>query len=85
MASQFKYKDSEELLQLIPGAPGGKLFSDDEEVFSATAASPLGARLSEPKNGNGNGKGLHSPEDMEQTADLVKIYLREMGILCASS
>jgi RNA polymerase primary sigma factor len=79
MASQFKYKDSEELLQLIPGAPGGKLFSDDEEVFSATAASPLGARLSEPKNGNGNGKGLHSPEDMEQTADLVKIYLREMG------
>jgi RNA polymerase primary sigma factor len=76
MGSQYKYKNSEELLQLIPGTPGGKLFSDDDEVFSA-AAAPLGERLAEPKNGNG--KGLTSPEDIEQTADLVKIYLREMG------
>jgi RNA polymerase primary sigma factor len=75
MASQYKYKTDEELLQLIPRTPGGKLFSDEEEVFPASDAAPIGARLGEPRNG----KGLNSPEDIEQTADLVKIYLREMG------
>jgi hypothetical protein len=79
MASQFKYKN-EEILQLIPRTPAGKLFSDEEETFQAPGPAVLGARLVEPKNGNGgNGKGLNSPEDIEQTADLVKIYLREMG------
>jgi RNA polymerase primary sigma factor len=81
MASQFKYRHNDELLQLIPGTPGGRFFTDDEEGFSAAEAGLPGARQSEPKNGNGNGhgKGLNSPEDIEQTADLVKIYLREMG------
>ncbi len=80
MGSQYKYKNDEELLHLIPGTPGGKLFSDDD-VFSASDAGVLAGRLAEPRNGNGNGhgKGLNSPEDIEQTADLVKIYLREMG------
>jgi RNA polymerase primary sigma factor len=79
MASQYKYK-TEELLQLIPRTPGGKLFSDEEETFPAADAAILEPRLVEPKNGGGgNGKGLNSPEDIEQTADLVKIYLREMG------
>ena len=75
MASRYKSETDDELLQLIPGTAGGKFFSDDEEPFSAADAAPLGARLGEPKNG----KGLSSPEDIEQTADLVKIYLREMG------
>src|SRR4030042_1978987 len=81
MASQFKYRNNDELLQLIPGTPGGRFFTDDEEGFSVAEPAPLGARQSEPKNGNGNGhgRGLNSPEDIEQTADLVKIYLREMG------
>jgi RNA polymerase primary sigma factor len=74
MASQYKYK-SDELLQLIPGKPGGKLFSDEEEIFPASEAALLGTQIGRPKNG----KGLTSPEDIEQTADLVKIYLREMG------
>jgi len=77
MASQYRYKPDQELLQLIPGRPGGKLFSDEEEVLSAADPDLIAGRASEPRNGNG--KGLHSPEDIEQTADLVKIYLREMG------
>ena len=79
MASEFKYKDNEELLELIPGGASGKLFADEEEIFASPDGASLGARLGGPKNGNGHGKGLHSPEDIEQTADLVKIYLREMG------
>jgi RNA polymerase primary sigma factor len=79
MATEYKYKGNEELLQLIPGTPGGRLFSEEEEIFTGSVATPIGHRLGEPKNGNGHGKGLNSPEDIEQTADLVKIYLREMG------
>ena len=45
MASQYKYKNDEELLQLIPNAPGGKLFSDEEEVFTAAGSTPFDARL----------------------------------------
>ncbi len=77
MASEYKYKSDQELLHLIPGIPGGKLFSDEEEVFAAAAPGTFADRLAEPRNGHG--KGLNSPEDIEQTADLVKIYLREMG------
>src|SRR5665647_757183 len=78
MATEYKYKDGEELLQLMPGTSSGKLFTEDDEVFSGSDAS-LRTRLGEPKNGNCRSKSLHSPEDIEQTADLVKIYLREMG------
>jgi len=77
MASQYKYKNDQELLQLLPGTSGGKLFSDEEEAFIATEPAGATAGFGEPRNGNR--KGLNSPEDIEQTADLVKIYLREMG------
>jgi len=79
MATDYKYKNRDELLQLLPGTPGGKLFADEEEAVLASDGAASGVRLGEPHNGNGNGKGLTSPEDIEQTADLVKIYLREMG------
>jgi RNA polymerase primary sigma factor len=77
MASQYKYKNDQELLELLPGKPGGKLFAEDDEAFVAAEPSSRTAGFGEPRNGNG--KALHSPEDIEQTADLVKIYLREMG------
>jgi RNA polymerase primary sigma factor len=74
MASEYKFKDDQELLQLLPGTPGNGVFSDEEEGFSG-AEPGLARGFGEPRNG----KGLTSPEDIEQTADLVKIYLREMG------
>jgi RNA polymerase primary sigma factor len=80
MATEYKYKGGEELLGLMPGAPE-KMFVDDEDVLLSAQADALRERLDGPGNGHGHGrgKGLNSPEDIEQTADLVKIYLREMG------
>jgi RNA polymerase primary sigma factor len=78
MATEYKYKDGEELLGLMP-SDSAKMLLDDEEAFPGLEADALRERLSEPGNGHGRGKGLNSPEDIEQTADLVKIYLREMG------
>ncbi len=78
MATEYKYKEGEEFLGLMPGSPE-RVFVDDEESFSGSEAEALRQRLGEPGNGHGRGKGLTSPEDIEQTADLVKIYLREMG------
>jgi RNA polymerase primary sigma factor len=79
MAIQYKLK-KEEILSLMPRVGSDALFPEEEEVFQTAEAGSLSPRFEDPKNGNhGNGKGLVSPEDMEQTADLVKIYLREMG------
>lgn len=81
MASQYKYKD-EEILELLPRGGSEAFFPAEDEAYDeaggAASASPFG----EPPNGhpgNGRAKGLVSPEAIEQTADLVKIYLREMG------
>ncbi len=81
MASRYKYRD-EELLGLIPQGRSGGLFPEEETTFALPDPPASAGNAAEPKNGNGNGSnghGLSSPEDIEQTADLVKIYLREMG------
>jgi RNA polymerase primary sigma factor len=87
MAVDYKFKD-EELLRLIPQRMKGHAYYEEEKAFDPTETFP--ERLngsngknghSSPANGNGNGKGLASPEDIEQTADLVKIYLKEMGAI----
>jgi RNA polymerase primary sigma factor len=81
MAPQYKLKD-EELLSLLPRGGGEELFPDEDESYPAETHSARPVRFDGPANGgpsNGKRKGLESPEDMEQTADLVKIYLREMG------
>jgi len=58
MASEYKFKSDQELLQLLPGTPGKTVFSDEEDGL---AGAPLGRGFGEPRNG----KGLHSPEDIE--------------------
>jgi RNA polymerase primary sigma factor len=79
MATQYKLK-KEDILSLIPRMSSDSLFPEEEEVFPSSEPASLHDRFDEPKNGSrANRKGLASPEDMEQTADLVKIYLREMG------
>jgi len=79
MATPYKLK-KEDLLSLIPRVSSDTLFPEEEEVFPAAGGPSAPVRFDRPKNGaQGNGKGLVSPEDIEQTADLVKIYLREMG------
>jgi len=79
MATQYKFK-KDELLSLLPRVGSDRLFPEEEDLFQAAGAGAVSAPFGEPKAGKpGHGKGLVSPEDMEQTADLVKIYLREMG------
>ncbi len=79
MATQYKFK-KDELLSLLPRVSSDTLFPEEEDLFQAAGAGPVSPGFAEPKTAKpGNGKGLVSPEDMEQTADLVKIYLREMG------
>jgi len=79
MATQYNLK-KEEILSLIPGRDTDGLFPEEEEVFPVSGVTSAPVRFDGPeKGGPTNGKGFASPEDMEQTADLVKIYLREMG------
>jgi RNA polymerase primary sigma factor len=79
MATQYKLK-KEEILSLLPRVSTDALFPEEEEVFPVADREPGNARFGGRRNGGrGSAKGLASPEDMEQTADLVKIYLREMG------
>ncbi|MGA2534092.1 MAG: sigma-70 factor domain-containing protein, partial [Candidatus Aminicenantales bacterium] len=79
MATQYKFK-KDELLSLLPRVSSDALFPEEEDLFQAAGPGPVSSGFAEPKTAKpGNGKGLASPEDMEQTADLVKIYLREMG------
>jgi len=79
MATQYKFK-KDELLSLLPRVSPDTLFPEEEDLIQAAGSGAVSPGFAEPKTAKpGNGKGLVSPEDMEQTADLVKIYLREMG------
>ncbi len=79
MATDYKYKDRE-VLGLIPRHGRDGYGGDEEEFFvDPDRVSPSLAFEGPARGTPHNGKGLVSPEDMEQTADLVKIYLREMG------
>ena len=79
MATQYKLK-KEDLLSLIPRVSSDTLFPEDDEAFSAAGTERLSGGAEAPRTAAaGAARGFASPEDMEQTADLVKIYLREMG------
>ena len=78
MATQYKFK-KEDLLSLIPRVSSDTLFPEEDETFAAEPAPMDGGFGGARASGPTHGKGFVSPEDMEQTADLVKIYLREMG------
>ncbi len=81
MATQYKFK-KDELLELVPRQMNSEMLTEDERPFEVPEVFSLGEGKLSGKNGHSgpaNGKGLSSPEDIEQTADLVKIYLKEMG------
>jgi RNA polymerase primary sigma factor len=81
MSADYKFKD-EELLRLIPQRMNGDLYTDEERAFESKEPFPAPKSNGNGQNGHSapvNGNRLSSPEDIEQTADLVKIYLKEMG------
>ncbi len=80
MAERYKFKD-EELLRLIPQRLREELYGEDERESAAPEAFSTRTNGGNGANGHSSAKKsrLTSPEDIEQTADLVKIYLKEMG------
>ncbi len=91
MATQYKFKE-EELFGLRTKQLAEQLYSEEERAFeipegfavqqgkkNGTNGHSAPDHSNGNGNGNGNGTGLTSPENIEQTADLVKIYLKEMG------
>ncbi len=78
MSKRLKYED-EELLRLLPATSEERLFEEEEFASFDTPLEP-GLPAAEPGKAVSQGSPrLHSPEDMEQPTDLVKIYLKEMG------
>ncbi|HEX2695816.1 MAG TPA: sigma-70 family RNA polymerase sigma factor [Acidobacteriota bacterium] len=80
--SAYKYEE-EELLQLLPLRRTEAPDTDEMEVFTSVAPVADHARTSRPALKPGKGK-AHAraalpPGDGDQTADLVRIYLKDMG------
>jgi RNA polymerase primary sigma factor len=86
MANGFKngYKyEEEELLQLLPLRRTDASYADDMEVFTPAVPAADHAATFEPRLKPVKGK-AHTPAgappgDGDQTADLVRIYLKDMG------
>ena len=82
MANGFKYEE-EELLQLLPLRRAELSYTDDVEVFTPAVPTADRARTSEPGlkpvKGKTHAPSVVQPKDGDQTADLVRIYLKDMG------
>ena len=82
MANGFKYEE-EELLQLLPLRRAELSYTDDVEVFTPAVPAADRARTSEPGlkpvKGKAHAPSVVQPKDGDQTADLVRIYLKDMG------
>jgi RNA polymerase primary sigma factor len=78
----YKYEE-EELLQLLPLRRTEAPDTDEMEVFTPVASLGDHARTSRPALKPGKGKAharaVIQPGDGDQTADLVRIYLKDMG------
>ncbi len=82
MANGFKYEE-DEILRLIPRRRADGGLSDDMEAF--TAVQPVADHSvraeaeSKPGNGGPAKPTVIPPGDGDQTTDLVRIYLKDMG------
>ncbi len=83
MANSFNKYEEDEILRLIPRRRAEGVFSDDMEAFAAVqpVADHSGRAEAEGKPGNGGSPrpAVIQPGDGEQTTDLVRIYLKDMG------
>ena len=78
MANHYKNRPGE-LLQLIPRpSPQLPLFEEEEHLAGLGGMTADGVPVRDAA-GPKNGRVLAVPESLEQTVDLVKIYLRDMG------
>ena len=78
----YKYEE-QELLQLLPLRRTEPAYGDEMEAFTPAAPAAERAAAPAPAAKPGNGK-AHAPAsaasgDGDQTADLVRIYLKDMG------
>ena len=82
MANGYKY-DEEDILDLLPLARTQAPYPDDMEAFGAGSPGidhrPAAGADPKPGDATGRGAGVLSPGDGDQTADLVRIYLKDMG------
>ena len=78
----YKYHE-EEILQLLPLRRTDASYADDMEVFTPAVPVTDRAAASAPAKKPGAGKhrapGVIPPGEGDQTADLVRIYLKDMG------
>jgi RNA polymerase primary sigma factor len=82
MANGYKYNE-EEILQLLPLSRTEKNYSEDMETMSVIAGgqghSEERTPESKPAGVKKTGPTSISPDSRDQTADLVRIYLKDMG------
>ena len=82
MSNGYKY-DEEAVLQLLPLRRTEDGFADEMEAFSPLVPvvdhSETAPPALKPGNGKGNGHNVPAIYDKDQTADLVRIYLKDMG------
>ncbi|MDH4198332.1 MAG: sigma-70 family RNA polymerase sigma factor [Candidatus Aminicenantes bacterium] len=78
MSNHYKNRPGE-LLQLLPRPSRQLPLFDEEEAFAGLGGMTADGVPVHGVTGPKNGRVLAVPESLEQTVDLVKIYLRDMG------
>jgi len=80
MANSYKY-ETEDVLRLLPQRRTAGMFSDEMETFAPVApvADHSGRGEGKPASGGTAKPVVIQPGDGDQTTDLVRIYLKDMG------